>query len=201
MCKLLFDVNMVKWSKRQSRGERITESGVRNQYIGCITRSPRSPQSGHPSCFPPILLRITYTSKVAASDDARCLCSSSLTAADSGYYSPLSLQFFQALFPRLSIMQVRRPSGVTPLAIVLPHPPLPRRRSSLLSATSISSPRTPSCGSPKCSTLFFNNATNRKSTDSWNSSNADDCEWEWKPEQTLLLSRVRLPISRPLGRL
>ncbi|KAF4596275.1 Transcription factor iws1 [Pleurotus pulmonarius] len=87
-------------------------------------------------------------------------------------------------------MQVRRPSGVTPLAIVLPHPPLPRRRSSLLSATSISSPRTPSCGSPKCSTMFFNNATNRKSTDSWNSSNADDCEWEWKPEQTLLLSRT-----------
>ncbi|KAJ8692984.1 hypothetical protein PTI98_010242 [Pleurotus ostreatus] len=69
-------------------------------------------------------------------------------------------------------------------------PPLPRRRSSLLSATSVSSPRTPSCGSPKCSTLFFNNATNRKSTDSWNSSNADDCEWEWKPEQTLLLSRT-----------
>ncbi|OSD06632.1 hypothetical protein PYCCODRAFT_1360420 [Trametes coccinea BRFM310] len=36
-------------------------------------------------------------------------------------------------------------------------------------------------------------SNNRKSSDSWNSSNydgADDLEWEWKPEQTRLLSRT-----------
>ncbi|KII85059.1 hypothetical protein PLICRDRAFT_57000 [Plicaturopsis crispa FD-325 SS-3] len=86
-------------------------------------------------------------------------------------------------------MQTRRPSAVPPLAIVLPHPSLPRRRSSLLSATA-TSPRTPrSCGSPTCSSIFLA-SNNRKSTDSWNSSNQDDQEWEWKPEQTSLLSRT-----------
>jgi hypothetical protein len=85
-------------------------------------------------------------------------------------------------------MQTRRLSAMPPLAI-------PRRRSSrsLLSATSPHTPR--SCGSPTCSSaLFFAPAANRKSTDSWNSSNQDqddDQECEWKTEQTLLLSRVR----------
>ncbi|KAJ7475972.1 hypothetical protein FB451DRAFT_263993 [Mycena latifolia] len=86
----------------------------------------------------------------------------------------------------------RRPSGLTPLAIVLPHPSLPRRRSSLLS--SAPSPRTPrSCGSPTCSSLIFAAAANRKSTDSWNSSNqdlADDLDYDWKPDQILLLRRT-----------
>ncbi|KAF5342448.1 hypothetical protein D9611_001631 [Ephemerocybe angulata] len=80
--------------------------------------------------------------------------------------------------------------GVSPLAIVLPHPPLPRRRPSLLSIDSNGSgPRTPrSCGSPVTSAIFC--APSRRSTDSWNSSNADELEWEWKPDQVLLLSRT-----------
>ncbi|KAJ7761908.1 hypothetical protein DFH07DRAFT_771228 [Mycena maculata] len=87
----------------------------------------------------------------------------------------------------------RRPTkGLTPLAIVLPHPNLPRRRSSLLS--SLPSPRTPrSCGSPSNSSLIFAAAANRKSTDSWNSSNqdlADDLDYDWKPDQILLLRRT-----------
>ncbi|KIM40509.1 hypothetical protein M413DRAFT_162973 [Hebeloma cylindrosporum] len=83
-------------------------------------------------------------------------------------------------------MQSRRPAGLTPLAIVLPHPPLPHRRSSLLSLNSAASPHTPrSCASPS---LYY--PANRKSTDSWNSSNADDMDFEWKPEQVLLLSRT-----------
>ncbi|KIM80492.1 hypothetical protein PILCRDRAFT_534457 [Piloderma croceum F 1598] len=90
-------------------------------------------------------------------------------------------------------MQTRRPSAVPPLAIILPHPPLPRRRSSrsLLSAASPHTPR--SCASPTCSSLFFAPSGNRKSTDSWNSSNQDgedDQEWDWKTEHTLLLSRT-----------
>ncbi|CAA7267071.1 unnamed protein product [Cyclocybe aegerita] len=86
-------------------------------------------------------------------------------------------------------MQSRRPSGLTPLAIVLPHPPLPRRRSSLLSIGSATSPHTPrSCHSP-CLPIY-NYPANRKSTDSWNSSNADDMEFDWKPDQVLLLTRT-----------
>lgn len=88
----------------------------------------------------------------------------------------------------------RRDHGVPPLAIVLPHPPLPRRRSSLLSSSSApSEPRTPRTGrSPVCSAIFFSNP-NRKSTDSWNSSNPpDEIEIEWKQEHTLLLARVCL---------
>ncbi|KAF9000684.1 hypothetical protein BDQ17DRAFT_1391226 [Cyathus striatus] len=87
-------------------------------------------------------------------------------------------------------MHSRPNGGVSPLSIVLPHPPLPHRRSSLLSLNSASAPHTPrSCRSP-CSSIFF--ATpNRKSTDSWNSSNGpDDLDLEWKPEQVLLLSRT-----------
>ncbi|KAJ6507998.1 hypothetical protein C8R47DRAFT_1065979 [Mycena vitilis] len=94
-------------------------------------------------------------------------------------------------------MQARRPSnGLTPLSIVLPHPSLPRRRSSLLSL--VPSPRTPrSCGSPNASSLVFSGAAgNRKSTDSWNSWNssnqdlADDLDYDWKPDQILLLRRT-----------
>ncbi|KAJ7227313.1 hypothetical protein GGX14DRAFT_629399 [Mycena pura] len=90
-------------------------------------------------------------------------------------------------------MQARRPSsGLTPLSIVLPHPALPRRRSSHLSL--LPSPRTPrSCGSPTCSSLIFAAAANRKSTDSWNSSNqdlADDLDYDWKPDQILFLRRT-----------
>ena len=85
-------------------------------------------------------------------------------------------------------MQSRR-SGLTPLAIVLPHPTLPHRRSSLLSINSANSPHTPrSCPSP-CLPIYY--PPNRKSTDSWNSSNGpDDMDFDWKPEQVLLLSRV-----------
>jgi len=87
-------------------------------------------------------------------------------------------------------MQSRRPGGLTPLAIVLPHPPLPHRRSSLLSLNSAASPHTPrSCAD---TSLYY--PSHRKSTDSWNSSNADDMDFEWKPEQVLLLSRVHLHI-------
>ncbi|TFK40165.1 hypothetical protein BDQ12DRAFT_721632 [Crucibulum laeve] len=87
---------------------------------------------------------------------------------------------------------MKRSNGLSPLAIVLPHPPLPRRRSSLLSANSASAPHTPrSCASPACSSIFLAPAANRKSTDSWNSSNAaDDQEFEWKSDQVRLLSRT-----------
>ncbi|KAK0450260.1 hypothetical protein EV421DRAFT_1991212 [Armillaria borealis] len=91
----------------------------------------------------------------------------------------------------------RRQNRVSPLAIVLPQPPLPRRRSSLLSTGSASStPRTPrssACGSPNCSSWFIK-ANNRKSSDSWNSSNqdfGDDVETaDWKADHILLLSRT-----------
>ncbi|KAJ7364174.1 hypothetical protein DFH08DRAFT_267798 [Mycena albidolilacea] len=87
-------------------------------------------------------------------------------------------------------MQPRRTSnGLTPLSIVLPHPQLPRRRSSLLSL--VTSPRTPRTnGSPTCSSIVF--SVNRKSTDSWNSSNQDldDLDYDWKPDQILLLRRT-----------
>ncbi|TFK75185.1 hypothetical protein BDN72DRAFT_892533 [Pluteus cervinus] len=86
----------------------------------------------------------------------------------------------------------RRAHAVSPLAIVLPHPPLPGRRSSLLSTTSgVSSPRTPrSCNSPSVSAIFFTNPK-RNSTDSWNSSNPpDDLDIEWKQEDISLLSRT-----------
>ena len=77
------------------------------------------------------------------------------------------------------------------LSLVMPRSSLPRRRSSMLS--SVSDPHTPP---PRDAPLphLFSPASNRKSSDSWNSSNydgADDLDWEWKPEQTRLLSRVR----------
>lgn len=85
-------------------------------------------------------------------------------------------------------MQSRRPPVST---LLLPHPPLPHRRpSSMLSIDSQGSqPRTPRTGrSPNPSQVYF--TPSRKSTDSWNSSNADETEWEWKPDQLLLLSRT-----------
>ncbi|KAI0749796.1 hypothetical protein C8Q80DRAFT_1100527 [Daedaleopsis nitida] len=57
--------------------------------------------------------------------------------------------------------------------------------------SSASNPRTPP---PRDTPLpLLSPASNRKSSDSWNSSNydaADDFEWEWKIEQTRLLSRT-----------
>lgn len=95
-------------------------------------------------------------------------------------------------------MQTRR-SAIPPLNLILPHPSLALPRRSML-APAAPSPRTPrSCRSPcSASQLFFapNPNPNRKSTDSWNSSNQDaddDPGCEWKAEQTLLLSRVRSP--------
>ena len=84
------------------------------------------------------------------------------------------------------------PHSVPTLAIVVPRPSLQRRRSSLLSQAP--SPRTPSCGSPVHIPVFLPSNGNRKSSDSWNSSNhdADDTEYEWKPDQTRLLLRVCL---------
>jgi hypothetical protein len=100
---------------------------------------------------------------------------------------------FRPPFFLLLVMHTRRQAGMPPLAIVLPHPPLPRRRSSLLSAGSCGSPHTPrSCGSPAASSFFFT-SSNRKSSDSWNSSimeGPDDAENEWKPDHVSLLQRV-----------
>ncbi|KAI8969498.1 hypothetical protein BD414DRAFT_525812 [Trametes punicea] len=84
---------------------------------------------------------------------------------------------------------MQRSAAPPPLSLVMPHPSLPLRRSSMLS--SVSDPHTPP---PRNSPLpVLSSASNRKSSDSWNSSNydgADDLEWEWKPEQTRLLSRT-----------
>lgn len=66
---------------------------------------------------------------------------------------------------------------------------LSRKRSSLLS----SAPHTPTTGHSPLP-LFPANK-NRYSTDSWDSSNysgIDETEWEWKPEQIRLLTRVRI---------
>ena len=86
-------------------------------------------------------------------------------------------------------MHGQRSAAAPALSITMPHPALPRRRSSMLS--SVSDPHTPP---PRNSPLpMLSPSANRKSSDSWNSSNydaADDFEWEWKPEQTRLLSRV-----------
>ncbi|TFY78055.1 hypothetical protein EWM64_g5957 [Hericium alpestre] len=83
------------------------------------------------------------------------------------------------------------PHSVPPLALVMPHPSLPRRRSSMLSQTT---PRTPSCGSPIYTAVFLPSSSNRKSSDSWTSSNFDmaddELQAEWTPEQTRLLSRT-----------
>jgi hypothetical protein len=77
------------------------------------------------------------------------------------------------------------------IAIVMPNPPLTRRASALLSRAP--SPRTPSTRSPVQQPLHISSTDNRKSSDSWNSSNfdpADDHDLEWKPEHVLLLTRV-----------
>ncbi|KAF7327910.1 hypothetical protein MKEN_00371000 [Mycena kentingensis (nom. inval.)] len=80
-------------------------------------------------------------------------------------------------------------SGLSTLSIVLPHPSLPRRRSSLLNL--VPAPRTP-LASPTCSSIF----SHRKSSDSynsWNSSSqdlADDLDFDWKPDQILFLRRT-----------
>ncbi|KAJ7744320.1 hypothetical protein B0H14DRAFT_3117509 [Mycena olivaceomarginata] len=80
-------------------------------------------------------------------------------------------------------MQPRRTSnGLTPpLHCPPPTPQLPRRRSSLLSL--VTSPRTPRTnGSPPALLSFF----------PWNSSNQDldDLDYDWKPDQILLLRRT-----------
>ncbi|KAF5334446.1 hypothetical protein D9611_014475 [Ephemerocybe angulata] len=78
--------------------------------------------------------------------------------------------------------------------ILIPHPPLPRRPTSLLSIDSgprIDRPR--SCGSPLTSAIFC--APSRRSTDNWNSSNADELEWEWKPDQ--VLTHLVTPFNGP----
>ena len=83
------------------------------------------------------------------------------------------------------------PTSVPPLAIIMPNPPLTRRRSTLLSRAP--SPRTPSMRSPIQHPLHLPPTDNRKSSDSWNSSNydlADDPDLEWKSEHVLLLTRV-----------
>ena len=85
----------------------------------------------------------------------------------------------------------RRPSAVaTPLSA----PPLTPRHRDLASLKSPdSAPRTPTKRAEPLP--VFSTNTNRYSTDSWNSSNcdgADEMTFEWKPEQVLLLTRVRL---------
>lgn len=117
------------------------------------------------------------------------------------FLSPHTTQFlppFFLHFPSFFLtmtMQTRRTTGLTPLAIVLPHPPLPRRTRSKSSLLSSGDPHTPrSCHSPSLGNLHavYYQASNRKSSDSWNSSNADDMEYEWLPDQVLFLSRVRV---------
>ena len=90
-------------------------------------------------------------------------------------------------------MHEQYPAAVPALSPVMPSSSIPRRRSSRLS--SASDPHTPP---PRDTPLpMLSPASNRKGSDSWNSSNydpADDFEWEWKPEQTRLLSRVSLQL-------
>ena len=153
-------------STKQSRQQKETESVVRAPTM-CWGRS--GPVCcglfGHFPSIPPLTLFLFS------------VCVPIVALIDAGHFNSFT-------------MQSRRTGGLTPLAIVLPHPPLPHRRSSLLSLNSAASPHTPrSCASPS---LFY--PANRKSTDSWNSSNADDMDFEWKPEQVLLLSRVCLRI-------
>ncbi|KAI0300905.1 hypothetical protein BC826DRAFT_1102221 [Russula brevipes] len=83
------------------------------------------------------------------------------------------------------------PPPSIPLAIIMPNPPLTRRRSALLSRAP--SPRTPSMRSPVQQPLHISSTDHRKSSDSWNSSNydpADDPDLEWKSEHVLLLTRT-----------
>ncbi|KAI0303739.1 hypothetical protein B0F90DRAFT_1809449 [Multifurca ochricompacta] len=82
-------------------------------------------------------------------------------------------------------------TSIPPLAIIMPNPPLTRCRSTLLSRAP--SPRTPSMRSPAHQLVHLSSTDNRKSSDSWNSSNydpADGPDPEWIPEHVLLLSRT-----------
>ncbi|KAF5326820.1 hypothetical protein D9619_004451 [Psilocybe cf. subviscida] len=84
-------------------------------------------------------------------------------------------------------MQSRRPPG---LALA---PPLLRRPSSLLSLDTAASPHTPrSCASalPPPDLYLQPTISKRTSTTSWNSSNADEMDFDWKQDQVLLLSRT-----------
>jgi hypothetical protein len=117
------------------------------------------------------------------------------------FLPPLCISRFFSTFSFFSLtmtLQTRRTTGLTPLAIVLPHPPLPRRSLSKSSLLSSGDPHTPrSCHSPSLSSLHavYYQSSNRKSSDSWNSSNADEMEYEWSPDQVLFLSRVRVCAS------
>ncbi|KAI0043818.1 hypothetical protein FA95DRAFT_1583972 [Auriscalpium vulgare] len=52
-------------------------------------------------------------------------------------------------------------------------------------------PRTPPLASPAQPPIYLPTSNNRLSSDSWNSSSAaDEMEWEWKPDQVLLLKRT-----------
>ena len=82
-------------------------------------------------------------------------------------------------------MQTRRQAA---LNVVLPHPPLSVPTTALLSPND--SPRTPR--SRALPTKVFSPNSNRKSSDSWNSSvHEDDFATEWKPEHIRMLQRVR----------
>ncbi|KAH8117872.1 hypothetical protein DFH11DRAFT_863706 [Phellopilus nigrolimitatus] len=95
-------------------------------------------------------------------------------------------------------MHQRRPvAQLSSLALVLPHPSLPKRASSIRSSTdSYSSPRTPrnSLGLPSPSLFKLDSAAPRRSTDSWNSSvhdgGDDEMDWEWTTEQIALLLKA-----------
>lgn len=77
-----------------------------------------------------------------------------------------------------------------PFAILMPNPPVLRRNNNHIPRAA--SPRTPTCGSPAQLPIFLASAGNRKSSDSWTSSNdpREEIEAEWQSEQVLLLLRV-----------
>ncbi|KAI5122892.1 hypothetical protein M0805_007570 [Coniferiporia weirii] len=92
-------------------------------------------------------------------------------------------------------MHTRRTAHLS--SLVLPHPPLPKRTSSIRSSIdAYSSPRTPrsSTGLPSPTLFKLDSAAPRRSTDSWSSSvqdgGDDDMEWEWTVEQLSLLSKT-----------
>ncbi|KAF9648717.1 hypothetical protein BDM02DRAFT_3096049 [Thelephora ganbajun] len=81
-------------------------------------------------------------------------------------------------------MQTRRQAA---LNVVLPHPPLNGSATTLLSPND--SPRTPR--SRVLPTKLFSPNSNRKSSDSWNSSiHEDDFATEWKSEEIRMLQRT-----------
>ncbi|KAI0367814.1 hypothetical protein BV20DRAFT_949599 [Pilatotrama ljubarskyi] len=85
-------------------------------------------------------------------------------------------------------MHEQRSAAPQPLSLVMPSHSLRCRRTSMQS--SASGPHTPP---PRNSPLpITSSASNRKSSDSWNSSNYDagEDDWEWTSEQTRLLSRT-----------